>query len=121
MPSCPGLVASTYEVQQHKIHAAIEYIEEIEAKLKMYAEHDISQQRLTVSPKSLRMKLRRLTLDSSGAEHSSRRLSEGNASNDSTTEKIKHSAHGDITELRAIKSAESCSFEQGHDNSSTAY
>ena len=102
-PSCPGLVASTYEVQQHKIHAAIEYIEEIEAKLKMYAEHDISQQRLTIErPKSLRMKSRRLTLDSSGAEHSSRRLSEGNASNDSTTEKIKHSAHGDITELRAI-------------------
>lgn len=124
MPSCPGLVASTYEVQQHKIHAAIEYIEEIEEKLKMYAEHDISQQRLTIErPKSLRMKLRRLTHDSSSSEHGSRRLSEQEGSpNNSTTEKSnKHSARGDITELSTIKSAESCHLEEGEDNSSTTH
>ena len=123
MPSCPGLVASTYEVQQHKIHAAIEYIEEIEEKLKIYAEHDISQQRLTIErPKSLRMKLRRLTQDSSSSEHGSRRLSEEIASNNSTTEKSKkHSARGDITELSTIKSAESCHLEEGEDNSSTTH
>ena len=122
MPSCPGLVASTYEVQQHKIHAAIEYIEEIEEKLKMYAEHDISQQRLTIErPKSLRMKLRRLTQDSSSSEHGSRRRSEESSSNNSTTEKSKHSARGDITDLRTIKSAESCHLEEGEDNSSTTH
>lgn len=122
MPSCPGLVASTYEVQQHKIHAAIEYIEEIEEKLKIYAEHDISQQRLTIErPKSLRMKLRRLTQDSSSSEHGSRRLSEEIASNNSTTENSKHSARVDITELSTIKSAESCHLEEGEDNSSTTH
>ena len=122
MPSCPGLVASTYEVQQHKIHAAIEYIEEIEEKLKINAEHDISQQRLTIErPKSLRMKLRRLTQDSSSSEHGSRRLSEEIASNNSTTENSKHSARVDITELSTIKSAESCHLEEGEDNSSTTH
>ena len=31
-----GLVASTYEVQQHKLHLAVHYIEELEEKVKKY-------------------------------------------------------------------------------------
>jgi hypothetical protein len=33
-----GLVASTYELQQHKLHMAVEYIEELEEKVKRYEE-----------------------------------------------------------------------------------
>lgn len=33
-----GLVASTYELQQHKLHIAVEYIEELEEKVKRYEE-----------------------------------------------------------------------------------
>ena len=51
-----GLVASTYEVQQHKIETAIDYISELEEKLERY---DALPQRPKSLKSSTSMKLKR--------------------------------------------------------------
>jgi len=62
-----GLVASTYEVQQHKIETAVDYISELEEKLERYGA-------LPQRPKSLKsstsMKLKRkLSTEGTDASH----------------------------------------------------
>jgi len=71
-----GLVASTYEVQQHKIETAVDYISELEEKLERC---DVA---LPQRPKSLKsstsMKLKRkLSTEGTGASHTHTRSSVG--------------------------------------------
>jgi hypothetical protein len=41
-----GLVSTTYELQQHKLHLAVEYIEELEDKVKRYEDEPIRSKKV---------------------------------------------------------------------------
>ena len=41
-----GLVSTTYELQQHKLHLAVEYIEELEEKVKRYEDEPIRSKKV---------------------------------------------------------------------------